>query len=310
MRVERLAHNPIIRPEMLPGNDGANINGPSLIRVPDWVEGRMGVYHLYFAHHQGTYIRLAYADHLEGPWTIYRPGTLRLEDAPGCRHHIASPDVHVDHDRRELRMYFHGPTKLDRDHRQQTFVAVSHDGVHFDATDQALGRPYWRAFPWNGWWYAMARHGVLYRSRDGLNDFEEGPSPFHRRSLVAKLKRRVFGSSGAPGTSLRHLAVHRHADTLWTLFTNIGDRPERILGCRIALSRDWARWKTSPPDEVIRPEASWEGAQLPVTPSRPGAATGPEHALRDPAVFAEDERVFVLYSVAGESGIAIAEWRP
>jgi hypothetical protein len=29
--------------------------------------------------------------------------------------------------------------------------------------------------------------------------------------------------------------------------------------------------------------------------------------LRDPAVFAEDDRIFLLYTVAGESGIAIAE---
>ncbi|MBN9021457.1 MAG: hypothetical protein J0H08_05060, partial [Rhizobiales bacterium] len=34
-RVSRLAGNPIIRPDMLPGTLGANINGPSLIRAPD-----------------------------------------------------------------------------------------------------------------------------------------------------------------------------------------------------------------------------------------------------------------------------------
>ena len=33
----------------------------------------------------------------------------------------------------------------------------------------------------------------------------------------------------------------------------------------------------------------------------------PEHALRDPAVFREDGRLHLLYSVAGESGIGIAE---
>ena len=31
------------------------------------------------------------------------------------------------------------------------------------------------------------------------------------------------------------------------------------------------------------------------------------NALRDPAVFVEAGRVFLLYSVAGEAGIAIAE---
>ena len=38
---------------------GDNINGPSLIRVPNWVEGRLSRYYLYFADHKGAYIRLA-----------------------------------------------------------------------------------------------------------------------------------------------------------------------------------------------------------------------------------------------------------
>jgi hypothetical protein len=50
LRVERLPENPIIRPEMLPGRDGANINGPSLIRVPSRVKNPLGRYYLYFAH--------------------------------------------------------------------------------------------------------------------------------------------------------------------------------------------------------------------------------------------------------------------
>ena len=45
-RLERLEGNPIIRPEMLPGPDGENINGPSLIRVPSWVKNPLGRYYL------------------------------------------------------------------------------------------------------------------------------------------------------------------------------------------------------------------------------------------------------------------------
>ena len=30
-----------------------NINGPSVISVPDWVENPLGKYYLYFAHHRG-----------------------------------------------------------------------------------------------------------------------------------------------------------------------------------------------------------------------------------------------------------------
>jgi hypothetical protein len=34
---------------------------------------------------------------------------------------------------------------------------------------------------------------------------------------------------------------------------------------------------------------------------------GPVRQLRDPAIFREDGRTWLLYSVAGENGIAIAE---
>ena len=37
---------------------GDNINGPTLIRMPDWAPG-FGKYHLYFSDHKGKYIRLA-----------------------------------------------------------------------------------------------------------------------------------------------------------------------------------------------------------------------------------------------------------
>jgi hypothetical protein len=38
-----------------------------------------------------------------------------------------------------------------------------------------------------------------------------------------------------------------------------------------------------------------------------GKADTPVRQLRDPAIFCEHERTFLLYSIAGESGIAIAE---
>jgi hypothetical protein len=74
MRVARFASNPIVRPHM-DGRMGDNVNGPSLIRVPDWVRNPLGRYYLYFAHHQGTFIRLAYADDLSGPWRIHAAGS-------------------------------------------------------------------------------------------------------------------------------------------------------------------------------------------------------------------------------------------
>ena len=80
MRVTRLLDAPIITPDLHP-SIGHNIQGPSLIRVPDWVSEPLGSYYLYFADHKGRYIRLAYADNLRGPWKIHPPGTLQLADS-------------------------------------------------------------------------------------------------------------------------------------------------------------------------------------------------------------------------------------
>jgi hypothetical protein len=49
-----------------------------MIRVPDWIGDRLGDYYVYFADHKGSYIRLAYADHPTGPWTVHPPGSLHL----------------------------------------------------------------------------------------------------------------------------------------------------------------------------------------------------------------------------------------
>ena len=45
----------------------------------------------------------------------------------------------------------------------------------------------------------------------------------------------------------------------------------------------------------------------PLEPSIRSTAYGPVNQLRDPAIYVEGGRVFLLYAVAGESGIALAE---
>ena len=45
---------------------GSNVNGPTVIRVPDWVPNPLGRYYMYFANHMGEFIRLAYADEVLG----------------------------------------------------------------------------------------------------------------------------------------------------------------------------------------------------------------------------------------------------
>ena len=317
MRVVRLAGGPIVSPATHP-SIGVNIQGPSLIRVPDWVRNRLGMYYLYFADHKGSYIRLAYADALTGPWHVHPPGSLHLArsrflTAPPvpsadelaafeARHqaagaamshdvlseittpHIASPDVHVDESGRRIVMYFHG---LEGVGHQVTRVATSTDGIDFEARPEVLGRSYFRAFRHDGMTYGLAMPGQLYRSRDGLSGFEEGPMLFE--------------------PNMRHAAVLKHGDELLVFWTRVGEAPERILVSRIDISGDWRGWADGTADEVLRPEMPWEGADALLTPSIRSTAYGQVNQLRDPAIFEENGRTYLLYAVAGESGIAIAE---
>jgi hypothetical protein len=288
----RLPHNPIVTPE-LSSNLGDNINGPSLIRVPGWVSKPLGNYYLYFAHHQGKFIRLAYADRLEGPWKIYEPGTLRLDEAHLCHDHIASPDVHVDEGKRRILMYFHCPaegTGKDID-QQKTALATSGDGLHFTPQSAALGPAYFRVFHWKDSYFAVARAGVFLRSRDGVTPFEQGPTLFNED----------------PNLVLRHAAVDVRGDRLAVYFSRIGDNPERILVSYIAMTPDWSRWKASPPVTVIGPETDYEGGRMASEPSKMDLAPGKVKQLRDPAIFRERGQTYLLYSIAGESGIAIAK---
>ena len=97
---------------------------------------------------------------------------------------------------------------------------------------------------------------------------------------------------------------------LYVFWTQVGDAPERILLSTIDLSPPWETWNESAPVELLRPERPWEGADAPLEPSVRSVAYGRVNQLRDPAIFEEDGRSFLLYAVAGESGIAIAELRP
>ena len=96
---------------------------------------------------------------------------------------------------------------------------------------------------------------------------------------------------------------------LHVFWTRVGDIPERILMSTISLSVGWQAWKETEAIEVLRPERQWEGADAPLEPSVRSTAYGPVNQLRDPAVFVEDDHVYLLYSVAGESGIAMIDQR-
>lgn len=265
------------KPILHAADDGrfeGNINGPSLIQVPDWVVNRIGRYYLYFAHHEGDTIRLAYADALEGPWTVHWPGALSLADShfaveppaeadmspealnfiargsDGTYPHIASPDVLVDVENQELRMYFHGRL---HDGRQRSRVAVSKDGLTWSALAPVLGHAYFRVFRHQSAWFSLTMPGFFCRSADGLNSFEAGKIVFCNE--------------------MRHSALLKRGNKLHVFWSRVGDAPERILLSTVDLSGDWRSWRPDKVDdalEIHRPTEIWEGADLPNLPSARG----------------------------------------
>jgi hypothetical protein len=285
----------IISPAMLPGDEGGNLNGPSAILAPEWLPDRLGRYYLYFAHHRGRSIRLAFADRLSGPWTIHAPGSLRVEDLQGQWDHIASPDVHVDHAQRRIRMYFHGQRAGDP--RQDSYVAVSGNGIDFTSDGVPLADFYLKALPVGRGWIGLTKGGRAWASETGLEPF---------RRLDCELFPMRDPQGNAPG-DVRHVAIQQRGAELLVFFTRIGDAPEVIRCASVDLREPPQRWYAVDRGVVLRPEAGWEGADVPPRPSRHGASHGPENGLRDPAMFVDvDGSHHLLYAAAGESGIGIA----
>jgi len=198
--------------------------------------------------------------------------------------HIASPDVHVDHDQQRIVMYFHGLEDLGV---QVTRVATSVNGIDFQAAPEVLGSSYFRVFDYDGWVYALVMPGRIMRSRDGFTGFERGPRLFQ--------------------PEMRHSAVVVRGDTLHVLWSRVGDSPESILHSTIDLSGDWMSWDESEPTVVLTPELSWEGAGKPIAASERGAIDELVHQLRDPCLFDDGDRTLLLYASGGESAIGLAE---
>ena len=325
-----------------------NINGPSLFRVPDWIEAPLGRYYLYFAHHKGKHIRMAFADELSGPWTYFEDSTgartisvLPLEqtgtplkegakttlttllDYMGWSEaiallqigrktskvykeklnqdvktsepttpHLASPEIVVDHEQKRIILYFHAVVEGSL---QMSFVAQSKDGLQFDVTPEPIALPYLRSFSGDfgkklhGQHYYLTMPGMLYRSEDGLTNFE-----VRQRWLLE--------------TDVRHAGLYLKGTNLHLFYTRVGDEPERILYTKVDVSSpNWKDWRAGPTRELLRPEKDWEGAKLPIQPSLRGEVSLQVNQVRDPDIYEDqDGKLYLLYAGGGEQGIGIA----
>ena len=320
VRTTRLAQNPLITVDTS-ASLGGNVNGPTVIRVPGWVDRPLGRYYMYFANHMGEFIRLAYADAIAGPWRVYEPGVLHVRDTAFFRPqpdpketledfytHVASPEIFVDPARHRLVMWFHGwwtngerwpsdPVKAhawatQNGYGQFTQVAESSDGIHFQVRAPITKQSYMRVFQYDGYFYSVSRLGRLSRSKDSLATFDIGPNPFR---------------DGPYANRIRHVGLVLRGNRLHIFFTAIGDAPERVFASTIDLTSDWTAWRATPPVDVLQPETGYECADMPAAPSEPGDVEVRVRQIRDPFVFEEQGRTFLFYSTCGEQGIAAAE---
>ena len=327
-------------------DEGENINGPSLIRIPDWIPPAeradpSAVYYLYFAHHIGDYIRMAWATDVAGPWTLYQTGSqvplgdrgvldngdmdldLGLEVVIE-ENHLASPDVHIDNENQQIIMYFHSGSstffKGNEINSQNTWVSTSPYGLEFldNIRPVRLGSSYFRVFSHGGELYSLDNSGFPRRALDPENPWEP-TDDYYDGSTISSLWERhpdrvlqdPISDLGIARSDLRvrHTAVRVVGDELQVFYTQRGDSPERVLFSTIDLGvADWEDWRMTYPGELLlQPQPGWEGGQFTPVPSEAGAADEDVNELRDPDIFEDiDGSLYLVYSGRGEDALGIA----
>ncbi|HKK61084.1 MAG TPA: sulfatase-like hydrolase/transferase, partial [Bacteroidales bacterium] len=338
---------PIITQEMFSelgvADEGENINGPGVIRIPEWIspENRAhpdAEYYCYFAHHDGEYIRMAWASEIKGPWHLYNAGEnipigergvldlgddiIELDNGVTIRNnHLASPDAHVDHENQRVILYFHaGSTKVNEEKPgQRTFVSYAPFGLAFYDNIQPvlLGSSYFRVFEYNGDLYALTNDGTPCKALDASKPWTP-PSEFDFSEKLWEehpgnpFQEDITGIDGISRSDLRvrHTAVRVVGDQLHVFYSRRGDLLENIQMSVIDLSvGDWTKWNaTYPPTKILRTNPGWEGGDLTPYPSETSSAPEDVNQLRDPFVFEDrDGSLYLFYNGRGEDAIGVAQ---
>lgn len=290
---------------------------------------------MYFAHHQGDYIRLAWAADIEGPWSLYNAAdSLSLEERGvlslgvddeieigngiTLNSHVASPDIVVDDANKRIIMYFHGPSNFKgKNNGQRTFVASSPYGLDFNGNIEPviICNAYIRVFAYQGNLYAHSGE-YFYRAPSLLNPWTP-PSGFDFSEILwTQSNENAFddywdedpSGLGSKRLSLRHADILLRGDTLHILYSRRRDIPERIMYTYVDLRKDYNDWRPEGPfQEILKPEFDWEGAAFPVKPSEGGSTNCCVQELRDPDIFKDsDGSLYLFYTGQGENAIGIA----
>ncbi len=301
IRVERLPDNPMLTLDMFSEDRTEHsLMSGCLIKVPSWVENPLGKYYLYSAQHHGRdHLDLSYSDNINGPWTVYEPGVLPIEETcDGEVDHISAPDVHVVDDQQRFVMFFHGMSSCYGHHGS---IALSDDGVTWHGTDYWIPAYFVVKQAIDGKYYGVGKKGELFRS-DSLITDRGTEKHSDRYAMIYKLPEDPIETI----KFARHSSLRLVQDTMYVLYSNRGDTLEHLKVIKVVnfTDPDTSNWIVSEGQSLLRPEYDWEGVNFPIKVSA-GGHTG-KHELRDPKVYTVENQDYLCYSVAAESGVAIA----
>ena len=190
------------------------------MRVPAWIPAARrvhpeAVYYMYFGHHRGKYIRMAWARRIEGPWTLHRMGPdvppgergvldLGDRDVPigngivltqKRRAVISAPEVLVDDEERRIVLYVQAHKNIEVDGtRVKTpggLVATSPYGLDFNPGAHTgygiepviLGPDYVSTFVFDDELYGVGNGGVIYRAPSAAAPWTPPPGWDFTRNL-------------------------------------------------------------------------------------------------------------------------------
>jgi hypothetical protein len=340
--VQRLPGNPLI--SWVARERGyININGPSVIRVPPWVRNPLGKYYMYFAHHKGSYVRMAYADRPTGPWKLHQGGVLSLAESGFPQQLATEPEdsglkelfdtfsLHVVRD--YLLLAYRATVTDPATRRARGMSAVANKATHVASPDVIVDEAGKRlVMYYHGYNERGGQSSRIASSKDGLS-FEVQPQEVFSSYLRAFTFRDNYYLLGMPGVlyrgssptgpfeprdrllfepDMRHAGLLLEGSDLYVFWTMVGYAPERILLSRVDLSSpDWDDWRATAPVDVLRPELRWEGSRLKVMSSLRGEMIEASRELRDPFVLRDvDQKLYLYYVGGGEKAIGVARLKP
>lgn len=286
--------------QILPKKQRESICNPCLIKTPSWIKNKLGKYYLYFADHRGKFIKLLYSNHLDRDWKFLNKKILNINSISklDAHNHIASPEIYINNKEKKIYMFTHSHSRSKVG--QWTYLSLSKDGINFSRKfNKPLAPFYFRFFNHKKYYYGIVKGGDLWRSKNIDAVYKKCQNLLTQK----KTKTTLHNKNG----SIRHLSILKKKNYLHCVFSKIGDKPEKIYYTKVFLSKNYLNWKFKKIKEILRPTFPYEGSNLKLKRSKPGDAPEPENALRDPYLFIDGKKTYMIYCVKGEKNFALCQ---